>query len=265
MKKNVFLKGILCLTIPLISSTIDSNAQDRLYVNKLFTQYSGQPDSIHWSNTVIDPTGKPIITGNTISPQTGTNILVSKYYSGGGIQWNKQFNGSASSVDYGVKSVVDNGNNIYTIGAMTNQSTGLDIFIAKLDEYGNTIWSNTWGSDSLDVPTDVKVDAGGNVYIAGTTKTALHNYDFVVIKYDITGALQWTYTYDYAGREDASLGLELGIGDNIMVTGASASSSVQYGIASVLLDPDDGSEVGVSRVDAPGLAAIHPSYLPDQG
>lgn len=55
-----------------------------------------------------------------------------------------------------------------TFGGTTFTSSGSDdIFIAKLDTFGNWIWVKTAGSTGVDAGYGIATDAGGNCYVTG--------------------------------------------------------------------------------------------------
>jgi len=51
-----------------------------------------------------------------------------------------------------------------------------------------------------DQATCLAVDSDNNVYVGGFTYTSsANNFDFILLKYDFYGALQWTATYNGSG------------------------------------------------------------------
>jgi len=71
----------------------------------------------------------------------------------------------------------------------------------------------------------IKVDASGNVFVAGY-ETLSHNgisrKDYLTIKYNASGTLQWTATYNApANEDDVAVGLGLDGSANVYVTGTS--------------------------------------------
>jgi hypothetical protein len=71
-----------------------------------------------------------------------------------------------------------------------------------------------------DVPYAMTLDAGGNVYVTGTTATTGAN-DWTTIKYNPAGAQEWLRTLD-GGGSDAAVAITTDEAGNVYVTGSSA-------------------------------------------
>ncbi len=95
-------------------------------------------------------------------------------------QWAKSF--GSNGYDDGTSITLDASGNIYAIGVFSNTvdfdpsiststltSNGSnDIYITKFDALGNFIWVRSFGSTGAEFSTNVKTDATGNVYVAGS-------------------------------------------------------------------------------------------------
>jgi hypothetical protein len=74
-------------------------------------------------------------------------------------------------------------------------------------------------------------DKEGNIYITGCTIIASSDYDFVTLKYNSNGDLQWVRTYDGpAGGHDKPVGLEIDDSNFIYVGGTSQDTSGNYNL-----------------------------------
>ena len=60
----------------------------------------------------------------------------------------------------------DPGPGIYTMSTF-NGGFDSDVFFSRFDNDGNFIWSKKFGSFANDIPTSIKIDAGGNIYSTG--------------------------------------------------------------------------------------------------
>ncbi|MGH1337156.1 MAG: SBBP repeat-containing protein [Aureispira sp.] len=109
----------------------------------------------------------------------GSDIFIQKLDNNGNFLWAKTMGGIND--DVGKKLIVDNNNNIYTIGHFSDvvdfdpnlgttnfTSNGLsDIFLQKLDNNGNLIWAKTMGGANYDVGESITIDTAGYLYTTG--------------------------------------------------------------------------------------------------
>jgi hypothetical protein len=93
--------------------------------------------------------------------------------------WAKQY--GINSTFTGLSIVSDPQGNIYFTGSFSGSgdqdpspatftlgSNGSgDVFVAKLDPSGNLVWARSFGAARADVGTAIRLDAAGNVYVAG--------------------------------------------------------------------------------------------------
>jgi hypothetical protein len=118
---------------------------------------------------------------------------------------------------------------IITFGQFTLNSFGRnDIFVAKLDKYGNWLWAVTAGGESSDEGTGIVVDYNGNVYITGKfwytasfgniSLTGWGGDDIFAAKLDNNGNWLWAVKAGGAFAE-TSFGIALDSNGNSYVTG----------------------------------------------
>ena len=96
-----------------------------------------------------------------------------------------------------------------------------DIFILKLDQNGQFLWSKSIGGTSFDYANDIKIDGNGDIFITGVFRNTVdfdpgistHNltsngqYDVFVLKMDQSGNHIWSTSfgggsYDYGNKID---------------------------------------------------------------
>lgn len=131
----------------------------------------------------------------------------------GNLNWVKQMGGSGRDQGYAI--TTDDDYNIYLTGIFqdTLNFDGIllvsrgdyDIFIAKLDITGNTIWVNQAGGTGEDLGLSITADSFENVYVTGsyedtvtfgdTTVSSLGYQDIFVAKYKNTGELDWLKSF----------------------------------------------------------------------
>ena len=125
-------------------------------------------------------------------------------------------------------SCIDYQNNIITASSSVVTGQDANILVVKYDQDGNTLWQNTFNgiSNGKDYSTSVKTDSTGNVFVIGTTFNTASNYDFILIKYNSQGVLQWQQIYNGAGNNiDFPTAIIFDNSSNIYITGASTGTN----------------------------------------
>lgn len=138
-----------------------------------------------------DPNDNVIITGTYNSPTItfgnitltsigATNCFLTKYDNSGNVIWAKSFGGEA--FDYSLKIQTDMNSNIYLAGnffsflctfgneSISNSNTAehkADVFVAKYDANGNSLWAKSAGGLMNDMGVNLTLDNNGGVYITG--------------------------------------------------------------------------------------------------
>jgi hypothetical protein len=146
--------------------------------NTVWMKQFGTNEEDRISCLTIDDRGNLYVVGNTkgtlIDKSFGNDdIIVIRFDTSGTIQWQKQF-GSDSS-DVGNSIVADNKGNIYvsakTKGLMGKTSFGkTDCILIKLDNKGNIIWTDQFGTTDDDDCIGINGDNASNIYVSGYTK-----------------------------------------------------------------------------------------------
>jgi len=177
-----------------------------------------------WDTAVAiaaDGAGEIYVAGRTEGSLGGPNAgswdaFLVKFDASGAQQWARQLGTSRGDSAEGV--AVDDAGNAYisgdTSGSLGGPAQGRqDAFLAKYDASGSLRWIRQFGTSEWDDAGGVAVDGAGGVYIAGYTSGSLGglsagNHDALLVKYDASGALQWTrqlgtsgidYAYGVAG------------------------------------------------------------------
>ncbi len=92
-----------------------------------------------------------------------------------------------------VKQLDDGG---YIVVGYSSNSITSDIFVVRVDEEGNEIWTNTYGGSASDFASDVEITEDGGFIISGyTTSYEQGWYDALIIRVDSDGSVLWTRTY----------------------------------------------------------------------
>jgi len=217
------------------------NLQAQTYINKEWETTNGNPLGLQLTSSVTNSSNQLISVGNTSVAGQGANILITKFERDGSIIWQSEFNTSGTNNDYGVALTEDNVGNIIVVGTTDNNSTiNFDVVVLKYNTSGNLLWSAVYNSsfNLNDIATSVKVDTSGNVYVGATSIGATTNFDFLVLKYNSSGALQWNNRYDFASLIEIPIGVNIDINGDVFITGASASSSISWDFTIAKFSPN---------------------------
>ena len=130
---------------------------------------------------------------------------------------------------------VDALNNVYVAGATSgnlggNTNAGMDdMFVTKYDMAGTVVWTRVMGTSAIDYATGVAVDGVGNVFVTGGTRGNFDGHtsagpgvnDIFVVKFDSTGAKQWSQQMGTAGN-DSPAGIAVDPNGDIIIGGLTA-------------------------------------------
>ena len=149
--------------------------------------------------------------------------------------WHTFLGGAAR--DWAFAIAVDGNRNIYATGlsAATWGSPispfggGYDVFVAKLDANGSLLWNTFLGGSDNDIGYGIALDANGNVYVNGFSKTTWGSpiapysglEDGFVAKLDANGSLLWNTFLGGSGVDWGQGGITVDAAGNSYVTGQS--------------------------------------------
>jgi hypothetical protein len=220
----------------------------------------GGPGADVGNAIAVDAAGNTVVAGyftgtanfgaSTLTSAGMTDIFVARYNAAGQLLWARRAGGSGFDVAKGV--AVDTAGNIYVTGAYegiatfgTNALTNTtltsysDIFLARYDAAGNSIWARSAGLDFVhDEGTAVAVDGAGNVFVAGRSALAtfagssvVNAGRILVAKFSSAGAEVWAWKAGShsGGQLDTATGVACDTAGNIFITGTFLSSLATFG------------------------------------
>jgi len=135
------------------------------------------------------------------------------------------------------------------------------ILMAQLTEQWVAAYNGPYGTGWAEFPVAMSVDAAGNTYVTGTGNTTLSptGKDYVTVKVNSSGALQWAAVYDYH-LEDVPTAIATDASGNVYVTGYSCPPgragdyvTVKYGA--------NGTQQWICRYDGPAGGWDTPSAI----
>ncbi len=216
----------------------------------------------------VDDAGHAYLTGRTKCPGTGLDYCTLCYSPSGVLLWSDTYNGTTMPVEHDFDSttdiVLDGGGNVVVTGGSSSVATPYDICTIKYDQGGARLWVRRYDGPSddeivsyfTDSGLALAVDALDNVIVTGTEANDDNNVDFVILKYDSGGTLQWTdhrvspgYDYAHAVATDPLL--------NIYVAGQHQTDGGEYIFCTRKLNTH-GMFVWEETYNGPGLGTDNP-------
>ncbi|MBI5866455.1 MAG: SBBP repeat-containing protein [Planctomycetes bacterium] len=161
---------------------------DRNGVTQWVARWNG-PDS-YWDYGVdlaINSAGELYVAAYTYG---GPRAVLLKYDANGGLLWSRIL---ADGV--GVVVALDSQENVYFGASAGGYPRNLSLW--KFDPAGNEQWYRGYDGPaaSHDNLTDIAIDADDNIFVLGEVRTASGSDEIALLKYNDSGALQWTRLY----------------------------------------------------------------------
>lgn len=147
--------------------------------------------------------GGYIISGETFSFGSGnSDVYLIRTDANGDTLWTKTFGGAQGESGRCVKSTFDGG--FVIVGYTESYGAGdKDIYLIKTDQNGDTLWTRTYGGDSLDMGYCVNENSDSTYVIAGSTMSyGAGNLDAWLIKVDTLGDTLWTNVWGEPGKDE---------------------------------------------------------------
>jgi len=201
---------------------------------KQWTQQLGTSSDDRAYGVATDSSANVYVTGFTTVGLDGNSnagswdLFVVKYNSSGTKQWTQQLGTSSWDRAWAVAS--DSSGNVYVAGDTRggldgNSNAGEDdLFVVKYNSSGTKQWTQQLGTSSKDHAYGVATDSSANVYVTGNTYGGLDgnsnagNFDLFVVKYNSSGAKQWTKQLGTSSHDYAH-GVATDSSGNVYVTG----------------------------------------------
>lgn len=155
---------------------------------------------------VVDQAGNTFV-ADSVHDGSSWDFLVAKYGPDGALLWSARIDSPSvgAQQDWPTALALDSFGNVFVTGYSSGNSGGTDLLTAKLNSLGLQQWAvlhngvgnpEEWGRA-------IAVDSAGSVFVAGERNSNAN--DFLIVKYDAGGALQWSATFDGATHGDERL------------------------------------------------------------
>ena len=158
-----------------------------------YTKSAGGTNTDYANSVIVDANGNTYVVGyfssssitfgtTTLTNSGSADMFIVKYDASGNMLWAKSAGGTSN--DYAQSIAVDANGNTYVAGyfnsssitfgsnTLTNAAGDYDMFVVKYDASGNVLWAKSAGGTSDDQANSITVDANGNIYVAGSFKSA---------------------------------------------------------------------------------------------
>ncbi len=204
------------------------------------TNQGGNGNKITASGIGVDTLGNVFLSGflgqeQGVIPSVGDSLIVLKYDSDGLIQWVNTYSNPGNSTNMSSAMTVDDVGNVLVVGS-DGQALNSSFVTIKYAPSGPRQWvARTTGSGSSnDVITAMKVDAGGNVYIAGKSFDANTSWDYFTAKFNTNGEQVWEARYNGPdSRSDYANAIAIDNVGNVYVTGTSGGKETSNDWATI--------------------------------
>ncbi|HKR07335.1 MAG TPA: T9SS type A sorting domain-containing protein [Bacteroidia bacterium] len=240
--------------------------------NHIAVDTNGNSFSIGWFYSPYITVGSDTLL-NADSSGNSTDIFIVKYDASGNVLWAKSAGGM--SIEGGSGITTDLSGNAYITGSFLSSavtfgswtitnSGGYDMFLAKLDTYGNVLWAKSAAGSSNDDGQSVTTDAAGNLYLAGNFRSpaftldtitlinpggANSPYDIYIARYDTSGTIVWAKSAGGTIGERIA-GIAADANGNVYIVGDFESPNI--GFDTIVLTNTGQQDIFIAKYDTSG-------------
>lgn len=165
--------------------------------------YNGGTNFDEARAVTIDSNNDVIVVGGFQASATNTNYRTLKLSGiNGATIWTQDFSSAGNNLDMAIDVVLDASNAVYVTGQSFNTGQDLNVRTLKYNSTGgapvwNTQYNHNATLNSYDTPSDLVIDASGNVYVVATVyQGAATDDDILLIRYNTTGTITNTVVYN---------------------------------------------------------------------
>lgn len=121
-------------------------------------------------------------------------------------EWVQRYNSTGNYDDYVTDMAIDNSGNVYLTGYTIKSTFDYDFLTIKYNNAGVFQWAKTYDGSAheYDAPVGIEVDDSGYVYVAGSSKDSVTNFDYLLIKYNKFGDTVYVKRYNHFLFDEAS-------------------------------------------------------------
>ncbi|NOS86512.1 MAG: T9SS type A sorting domain-containing protein [Ignavibacteria bacterium] len=133
-----------------------------------------------------DKLGNIFVTGSAFYSNLGYDFTLIKYNSFGDSIWVSRFNDQGNDNDFVSSIIVDNYNDIYSLGYSKNSDSSYRLTTLKYNQNGMLVWSqhqNSFHYSSIIPDASIIIDSNYSIYVLGGLRSLNTDIDLMTIKY----------------------------------------------------------------------------------
>ncbi|MCE3277985.1 MAG: hypothetical protein K0S44_176 [Bacteroidetes bacterium] len=161
--------------------------------------YGGPGSEFAWGTTQCADGGS-ISVGSTDSYGAGIlDVYVVRTSVNGSVLWTKTFGGS--NMEFGTSIIKTADNNFLLTGYTNSFGNGFDIYVIKIDEGGNLLWSATYGGVGDQMAYGIENNGSGCVITGKTDSYGVGDFDGFILALQNDGSVNWFKNYGGINEE----------------------------------------------------------------
>jgi uncharacterized delta-60 repeat protein len=203
--------------------TIKYNSQG----TELWKKRYGGPSQDIAHGIALDENRNVYVTGQEMT-SGNLNCVTLKYSSGGTLLWEKQYDGPSGNYDMGKVIAVASDGSIYVAGSTESSANGYDYLLIQYNSSGTEQWVRTFDGPAhgTDAVRNMVLGYNNSIFITGISEGTGTDYDYLTVKYNAAGFIQWSKRYNGpVNGDDQAVSLAVDDIGNTYVTGYSMSNT----------------------------------------
>lgn len=184
-------------------------------------QYSSGPGrSEHGASVAVNAAGRIFVAGGTVGD--GGDGLVVALDPEGNVAWQRTWDGPAwgpYSQDNAIEVLLaPDGDPVVLIHGVMASNHPDYVVVKYAAATGGTVWQASWGVNGGDYPSDMEIDAQGDVYVTGTGIDWIDKFSTIRVR-GSDGAVLWQ-AYDSVANDHSAAALALDGRGGVFLTGS---------------------------------------------
>jgi hypothetical protein len=180
---------------------------------------------------------------------------------GGTPLWTNRYDGPRA-YNYATAIATDTNGTVYVTGVSYGIDTIYDYATIAYSSAGVPLWTNRYDgpASDRDEASAIAVDASGNVFVTGQSRTGVGTSEYATLAYSSAGDLLWVNPYAGLGNGgNGAVAVAVDASGNVVVTGVSAGGSSLAGEWATIKYSSAGSPLWTNLYNMPGVVDDAPS------